>query len=475
MGIGDDRTVLMKVVIFTLVVAELLLIIFAWNSSSNPIKKEEGIKSLNVPTVFPTSEVVNYVHCNFTGTRLQFKRLRLTLIRGHTTIQPSVLPSANPSKFIPSLFTSNPSKYALTTSPSGSPTEISTIGLSSTYPSNSPFVIASSGVPTVPTASPSTRKFTCAPSSGLPIKITTASPTSQTPKSSTPSFIQSVKPTTCVPTLSKPKLLGLLNMALKGKDDDSVHVFNVKPVSTAPTYHPPKASPSLSPSVSPSSSPTLVSTSRLSQYPSSTRPSSYPSIISSSPIQSSSFAPVSSFKSPPKSLSPSTSPSSNSPSPLTATASPSSSNSPSIIYYHPYGDVLNGTVYLYNIYYGNFNRPKDKLGPQTRKLVNYFSAHVGNSSWYKTVSNSYYQINRDGTTTFASHNLTFVKDINFQNVPSSSDIILNDSFVIQEIVNAFNTYKLPIRTNAIYAFIFRGDYSFSSDTLSSAWLTDWCG
>ena len=143
--------------------------------------------------------------------------------------------------------------------------------------------------------------------------------------------------------------------------------------------------------------------------------------------------------------------------------------------YHPRNPVLTGTVNLYNIYFGKTYKLSSSTA-STKSLVDYFSSNVGNSSWYKTVSSDYYQVNADNTTTNAANNLTFIKSINVNSglTATNNPVYLNNSIIIGVIVNAFNTLRLPIDTNGVYAVIFRGDFTFNEPGLGG-WLNGWCG
>ena len=252
-------------------------------------------------------------------------------------------------------------------------------------------------------------------------------------------------------------------------------VSSAKPIASSYTSAPVSRRPTYNPTRAPSSNPTRA--------PSSNHPSLRPTIRTTtavhlnhlevetinSGVATSAISILSTSTSPTKF--PTANPSSSRPSP-TPSQSPTYvvSARPSIynISYHPKNPVLTGNVKLYNIYYGKLDSGANS---NTRSLVDYFTANVGNSSWYKTVSHSYYQINKDNSTTYASRNLTFVKSINVNSglTAATAKTPLNDTVLIQSIVNAFNSQKLPIDTNAVYSVIFRGDLTYSG------WLTNWCG
>eukprot|EP00597_Dinobryon_sp_UTEXLB2267_P009984 CAMPEP_0170100494 /NCGR_PEP_ID=MMETSP0020_2-20130122/1684_1 /TAXON_ID=98059 /ORGANISM="Dinobryon sp., Strain UTEXLB2267" /LENGTH=183 /DNA_ID=CAMNT_0010323385 /DNA_START=864 /DNA_END=1413 /DNA_ORIENTATION=+ len=66
---------------------------------------------------------------------------------------------------------------------------------------------------------------------------------------------------------------------------------------------------------------------------------------------------------------------------------------------------MTGPINLYNIYVGDYH---DQIhgSNSTIVLMDYLATHIGNSSWYDTVTN-YYQINSDGSKTYASHIVNF--------------------------------------------------------------------
>ena len=142
------------------------------------------------------------------------------------------------------------------------------------------------------------------------------------------------------------------------------------------------------------------------------------------------------------------------------------------ITYHPQKSILTGTINLYNIFYGSF---ASATGASTRALVDYFSSHVGNSSWLRSVA-KYYQVNADNSLTYASGNATlYHKSVNPNSglTATKNPVIIDHELeFIQLIINAFNNAVFPIDTNGIYAIIFRGDFLA---TFSGGWLTNWCG
>jgi hypothetical protein len=128
---------------------------------------------------------------------------------------------------------------------------------------------------------------------------------------------------------------------------------------------------------------------------------------------------------------------------------------------------MTGTVNLYNIYFGYFQRyPLLDASQQTSYLVNYFSANIGSSSWYKTVT-TYYQVNDDGSKTYASASVVLKKSVVYDANTERRTIVDRD--VIEAIVKNINAGALPVDENGIYNVIFRGEFTYSG------WLSQWCG
>mmetsp|Transcript_7557 Transcript_7557/g.10684 ORF Transcript_7557/g.10684 Transcript_7557/m.10684 type:complete len:461 (+) Transcript_7557:99-1481(+) len=132
------------------------------------------------------------------------------------------------------------------------------------------------------------------------------------------------------------------------------------------------------------------------------------------------------------------------------------------ISYHG-GLIMTGTVNAYNIYYGDINN-------STKALMNYFTANLGSSSWYNTLT-SYYQI-VDGVKTFVSKSLVYKKSVDV--VATKTTISVND--IINIILTLFNAGKLPVDSNGVYTLFFRGDITatWTTNTLLY-WLVDFCG
>jgi len=128
---------------------------------------------------------------------------------------------------------------------------------------------------------------------------------------------------------------------------------------------------------------------------------------------------------------------------------------------------MKGPINLYNIYYGDYHGQMTPTG--TRTLIDYLAANIGNSSWYDTVTN-YYQVNSDGSRTYASHKVNFSESsVNISPAARGSTVVLDDDMIVTSLINLFNSLKLPVDTSGIYAVMFRGDFTYSG------WLSEWCG
>ena len=245
----------------------------------------------------------------------------------------------------------------------------------------------------------------------------------------------------------------------------------------------PSALRSTMPSVAPSTEPTAVSSKmpsfakpcssfipskKLSALPS-TKPSSRvpnntPSIVPSafrSPSQRPTERPTSNYPTP----EPSAAPSLKSSAPSTV---PSYSPSFTDLSYHN-GSVMTGVVNLYNIYFGDFtSTPSDRPTPG---LVDYFSQHIGNTSWFDTFSVFYEE--KNGVRIPAASSSVLKASSRCNGVGKGLSIGMND--VISCIVSSFSN-GVP-DPNGIYAVIFRGDFTWNSDglTWNTAPGSDFCG
>jgi len=130
-----------------------------------------------------------------------------------------------------------------------------------------------------------------------------------------------------------------------------------------------------------------------------------------------------------------------------------------------------GTVNIYNIYYGDFS---STVGTQFKSLIDYFAQTVGGSSWYNIMSTYYQTIG--GTTTKASNIVTWKKSVATATTQQAGT--LSQSQIETVIKNLITSGQLPLDTNGIYAFVFRGDIgvSYGGSSWAGASSTgEWCG
>ena len=259
----------------------------------------------------------------------------------------------------------------------------------------------------------------------------------------------------------------------------------------------PSAAPSSSPSFRPSPIPSGKPSSIPSPSPSSMRPSFKPtsptsalspappslrsSASSPAPTQSRSQGPVSSG---PKLLpsSPPSSPLKPSPNPTIIRAPlplplplplPSGSPllptlaSPSVgppappvdILYQPPQPVLTRPQNIYHIYIGEFNQA-------TKDLLDYFAAHVGNSTWLQMLT-AYYQVDINGVKSFASGNAHFIRSVS--TLPAARGLSISDQNIRNIVLSYVQTGGLPLDPNGLYSVFFRGDFQITD------WPQLWCG
>eukprot|EP00597_Dinobryon_sp_UTEXLB2267_P015099 CAMPEP_0170119432 /NCGR_PEP_ID=MMETSP0020_2-20130122/14390_1 /TAXON_ID=98059 /ORGANISM="Dinobryon sp., Strain UTEXLB2267" /LENGTH=871 /DNA_ID=CAMNT_0010348797 /DNA_START=71 /DNA_END=2686 /DNA_ORIENTATION=- len=136
------------------------------------------------------------------------------------------------------------------------------------------------------------------------------------------------------------------------------------------------------------------------------------------------------------------------------------------IIYHNGGQVMPGTVNIYNIYYGDFSSTSSQ---QMISLVDYFSQNLGNTPWYKILT-SYYQI-VGGIKTMVSANVLY-KSSHFTAVTAKLQTITQTT-ITNTISSLIASGDLPVDENGVYAVIFRGDLSYTA--FGTSWLTGWCG
>ena len=347
------------------------------------------------------------------------------------------------------------------------PTAISTIG-----PTKSPTKrprIAPTVMPTKITPAPSALS-TVSPTKVIqpPTVAATIVPTKQS--SSKPSVATG-------PTKSPTKRPGIAPTVMPTKITPAPSALST--VSPTKVIQPPTVAATIVPTKQSSSKPSVVPT--RSMKPSTCRPTSgVPSKIPSktaAPTRRSSYSPSKRpSRKPSNIIYPPTSKSSPTPS-MVPSAGPSMSpvRPPSFngnFQYHPFKKIMNGTVNLYNIYFGLFPRYNFlNASQQTQPLVDYFSSNIGSSSWYKTLT-TYYQINNDGSKTYVSPSVKWKKSAVYQ-ATTRARTIADDTVIPNMIVALINAQQLPVDLNGIYNVFFRGDFTYGS------WLKSlpdgWCG
>ena len=114
--------------------------------------------------------------------------------------------------------------------------------------------------------------------------------------------------------------------------------------------------------------------------------------------------------------------------------------------YHEGGQVLTGTVHLYNIYMGRFDNAN------TSALVNYFAQHIGSTDWFQILSSFSQEDTR------VAQNATFAGSAVVQ--PTAVGLSVNDSYIEQVVGSLIRTGALPLDSNGIYTVIFRGDFKY---------------
>ena len=133
------------------------------------------------------------------------------------------------------------------------------------------------------------------------------------------------------------------------------------------------------------------------------------------------------------------------------------------------GSVMTGTVNLYNVYYGDFSST-----PSTRELVDYFSAHIGNTSWAAMFPSSFYQY-QNGIYSPAATNISFRGSAVYE--PTAKGITITTDDVAQAAVEQINNGNfnngIP-DPNGIYVVIFRGDFQIPYWNNNNSVL-DFCG
>ena len=144
----------------------------------------------------------------------------------------------------------------------------------------------------------------------------------------------------------------------------------------------------------------------------------------------------------------------------------SSSCSQQNLAYHG-SPLLTGQVTLYNIYVGKSST--DYSGSTTPTIIGDFSSSFSGSSYWSILEDYYSTI--QGVPTFVFGGNAFLGY-------NANTMSLSDSDVGPIIRNAIQQHShWALTTNAVFAIIFRGDYSFcfQSNTSPMCWNTDWCG
>mmetsp|Transcript_15407 Transcript_15407/g.21079 ORF Transcript_15407/g.21079 Transcript_15407/m.21079 type:complete len:347 (-) Transcript_15407:111-1151(-) len=150
-----------------------------------------------------------------------------------------------------------------------------------------------------------------------------------------------------------------------------------------------------------------------------------------------------------------------------STSSPSPTAAPIVdVTYHPYAPVMLGTVKLYNLFMGDFNSP---ISNTTRYLMNYLAANIGGSDKYSVVT-AFFQI--DPITKIKTYMSNSVQFKGSMNIPTFKTI-LTDTDIVMTLIAQFNARTIALDSNAVYAFIIRGDISIHTN--GGSFLSDWCG
>jgi hypothetical protein len=141
---------------------------------------------------------------------------------------------------------------------------------------------------------------------------------------------------------------------------------------------------------------------------------------------------------------------------------PRVSSLPYDISYHN-GQVMTGTVHLYNIYIGSFSTA-------TMEIVDFFARHIGGSSWYNMFT-AYYHIQKN-VKTYMSNSAT----LNASLLVDPSALLGTSSLVDRDVqtllLKLIQSGKLPQDTNGVYSVIFGGGVSVSQSL--GMWPNSWC-
>eukprot|EP01037_Dinobryon_pediforme_P023007 gene23007-24336_t len=190
------------------------------------------------------------------------------------------------------------------------------------------------------------------------------------------------------------------------------------------------------PNLSPISSPSIAAIQRLLPSPySEQKPGPCVQRSQTAPVQSP-FQPSQAFAKPDDHQ---TSPSVGPPAP------------PVDILYQPPQPVLTRPQNIYHIYIGEFNQA-------TKDLLDYFAAHVGNSTWLQMLT-AYYQVDINGVKSFASGNAHFIRSVS--TLPAARGLSISDQNIRNIVLSYVQTGGLPLDPNGLYSVFFRGDFQIT--------------
>jgi len=129
--------------------------------------------------------------------------------------------------------------------------------------------------------------------------------------------------------------------------------------------------------------------------------------------------------------------------------------------------VLVGTVNIYNIFYGSWS---DK---QIATTENFF-AHIGESTWWNTMTKYYYQASRTADKTFVGRDVVMKKSVVDK---YSHGLVINGTAIPDIIEEHIVKGDLPVDTNAIYFFMNSPDVKerIRSDLGFANFCEDYCG
>eukprot|EP01038_Epipyxis_sp_PR26KG_P004888 gene4888-6846_t len=128
------------------------------------------------------------------------------------------------------------------------------------------------------------------------------------------------------------------------------------------------------------------------------------------------------------------------------------------ISYHG-GDVISTILTVHHLWYGEYDSTSNQV-----KLLQYFANNLAGSSWLN-IHTTYK--NQSGSP--LKNGLIFGQNLF---IPTTQVNLTND-FVVNLIASNLDNDILPIDTNAMYTFFFRGDLQFAVG--EQYWLQQWCG